>query len=79
MRDISQLVTFVRLVLQFLKDQVKHKKKNNGTEWVSLKDTTPESERVRSPRLCFYNSSGMSVKIVEIVSDVLRHEVSLNV
>ena len=77
MRDISQLVTFVRLVLQFLKDRVKHKKKNNRTEWVSLKDTTPKSERVRSPRFCFYNSSGMSVKLVEIVPNVFRQKVSL--
>ena len=77
MRDIGQLVTFVRLVLQFLKDRIKHKKKNNRTEWVSLKDTSPESEGIRSPGLCFSNSSGMSLKLLEIVPNVFRQKVSL--
>ena len=67
----------MRLILQFLKDWVEHKKKDNGTEWVTLKNTSPESERVQMQGFCLHNSSGMSVKVVEIVSDVFRQKVSL--
>ena len=63
---ITKLVTFVRLLLNILQYWVEHKRKDDRADWVTLNNTTFETEWVRPPTFSFYHSLCMPVKIVKI-------------
>ena len=73
---LSQLVTFVRISFKFLQNRVEHKQKDHGAERIALKDTTFETEWIRSPGLALHHCSAVWIEIVQVLPDHWRHKVS---
>ena len=58
--------------LQFKEHRVEHHKEHCRAQGITLKYTTTEGERLRSPERCLYHSPTVAVKTGEVGAEVVR-------
>ena len=67
--DIEIIAIFVFQSLEMTDDWLEDTEEDDGTEWVTLKNTTAEFKRVCRPVSCYYSTFQLAVEVNDVINE----------